>query len=102
MPAIADIFGMLGMGLFLMATIKQWHKIYSTRHTTAISLTHYKLKIIAILCSLTCFGLANLWLSFAVVSIELLVSIGIVHMLIKYRKMKQLPADEFIKKLDEC
>lgn len=88
MELIADIFGMLGMAFFLTATIKQWHKIYKTHHTTAISLTHYKLKIIAILCSLTCFSLAGLWLSFTVVGIELLVSIGITHMLIKYRRKK--------------
>lgn len=88
MEMIADIFGMMGMAFFLTATIKQWHKIYKTKHTTAISLTHYKLKIVAILCSLTCFSLAGLWLSFTVVGIELLVSIGITHMLIKYRRMK--------------
>ena len=99
MIPIADIFGMLGMGFFLTATIKQWHKIYITRHTTAISLTHYKLKIIAIICSLICFGLAGLILSFTVVSAELIVSIGITHMLIKYRKMKTVTKDEFLKEL---
>jgi len=86
---IADIFGMLGMTFFLTATISQWLKIYKTHHTTAISLMHYKLKVVAILCSLTCFGLAGLTLSFAVVSMELLVSVGIIHMLIKYRKTKE-------------
>lgn len=101
MIPVADVFGMMGMGFFLAATIKQWHKIYSTYHTTAISKTHYELKIIAILCSLTCFSLAGLWLSFSVVTMELIVSLGILHMLIKYRKMKELPVNDFIKKMEK-
>lgn len=93
MISIADIFGMMGMAFFLAATIKQWHKIHRTHQTTAISLTHYKLKIIAILCSLTCFSFAGLWLSFSVVSMELVVSVAITHMLIKYRgkKLTEMP-----------
>ena len=102
MISIADIFGMFGMAFFLAATIKQWHKIYKTHHTTAISLTHYRLKVIAIICSLTCFALAGLALSFAVVSMELLVSLGIIHMLKKYRRQKkytEMTGDEFLKEI---
>ena len=99
MISIADVFGMAGMGLFLVATIKQWHKIYKTQHTTAISLTHYRLKIVAIVCSLICFGLAKLPLSFIVVSLELLVSLGIIHMLVKYRQMKEMPSHVFLGEL---
>jgi len=86
---IADIFGFASMSFFLIATIKQWQKIYRTHHTTAISLTHYKLKIVAITCSLICFGLVGLVLSFTVSSLEMLVTLGIIYMLKKYRRKRK-------------
>ena len=102
MIEIADIFGMLGMGFFLTATLKQWHKIYKTQHTTAISLTLYKLKIVAILCTMICVALVSLPLSFIVLSMELIVSIGIIHMLKKYKQMKsftEMTGEEFTKEI---
>ena len=86
MIPIADILGMMAMTFFLIATIKQWHKIHITHNMKAISVTHYKLKVIAILCSLGCFALTNLRLSFVVVSVELVVTILILRLLIKYKK----------------
>lgn len=99
MISIADIFGMCGMGFFLAATIKQWHKIYTTHHTTAVSLTQYKLKIIAIICTMICVGLVNLPLSFIVLFTELIVVLGVIHMLIKYRKIKMMSNDRFTKEI---
>ncbi len=86
MIPIADIFGMMAMTFFLIATLKQFHKIHTTHHTKAISMTHYKLKILAILCSLICFSMTNLLLSFAVVGIEMIVTIMILRLLLKYKR----------------
>ena len=83
---IADIAGMIGMGFFLTATIRQYLKISRTHYTLAISLTHYKMKILAILCSLICFGLTKLMFSFIVVFGELIVTIGIICLIKRYRK----------------
>ena len=85
---IPDLFGMTGMSFFLAATVKQYIKIRRTHHTTAISLTHYKMKILAIICSLICFGLSGLMFSFIVVFGELVVTIGIIHLIKKYRSTK--------------
>ena len=87
---LADIFGFFGMSFFLMATIKQLHKIITTHHTTAISKSHYQLKIIAILSSLICFALTGLVLSVIVVGIELIVTLVILYLLINYRKDKEV------------
>lgn len=101
MIPIADIAGMCGMGFFLIATIKQLHKIKKTHHTTAISATHYKLKIIAIFCSLICFALTGLLLSLMVVSAELIVTLLIIYFLNKYRKVKVMTSDQFVKELEK-
>jgi len=89
MILIADIFGFCGMMCFLFATIKQWHKIRTTHHSTAISLTSYRSRIIAGMFTLGCFGLTGLWLSFTVVSVELAIAFSIMFMLLKYRRMKK-------------
>lgn len=88
MIPLADFFGMCGMLCFLFATLKQWHKVKKTHHVTAISVTNYKFRITAIVCSLICFGLVSLHLSFIVVSIELCFTFSTLYMLIKYKKVK--------------
>ena len=96
MIPVADFFGMCGMSCFLMATLKQWYKIRTTHHTTAISKTNYKLRIVAGFCSLICFALAGLHLSFAVVTIELCFAFSTLSMLAKYRKKKTVSKEEFL------
>ena len=86
---IADIAGFMGMMLFLHATLRQWYKIKKTKHITAISLASYKSRIMAGVCSMICFGLAGLYMSFGVVTIELCISLHITYMLVKYRKLRK-------------
>lgn len=104
MIPIADISGMLGMAFFLAATTKQLHKTYKTKSTSGISITQYKLKVIAIICTMICFYLTNLWLSFTAVSIELFISLSMVYLLTKYRKKKfyrEMTGEQFIKEIKE-
>lgn len=89
MLLVADLFGFCGMVCFLFATVKQWHKIYSTKHIKAISVTSYKSRIIAGFCTMMCFFLTGLWLSLAVVTIELTIAISIIYMLFKYRRLRK-------------
>lgn len=70
---IADIFGTIGMAFFLFAELKQLLKIRKTGMCLGISFTAYKTKMIACLCSLTCFGLTALWGSFLVILAETVV-----------------------------
>jgi uncharacterized protein with PQ loop repeat len=71
--SVADIFGMAGMGFFLFAEIRQLVKILKTKRCTGISWTAYKVKMIACLCTLLCFGLSALWGSFLVILAETVV-----------------------------
>ena len=86
---IADIAGFLSMGSFLLAEIRQLRKILKTKHTKALSLTHYKYKLIAIVCSLVCFSLTALYMSFMTIFAEGIITIIIMLLIKKYRRQKE-------------
>lgn len=82
---LADIFGAGGMFFFLFAEILQLRKILRKRTVKSLSYNTYRNKIVAIILSLSCFGLSGLWLSFGMIFAELIVILVIIKLMRKYR-----------------
>lgn len=85
MKLIIDILFSLGSIGFLIAAIKQLHKLIKVCKTDGISKTHYIIKIISLMCYASGYILGVLPMSLCIVTIELLLTIGIILLIQKYR-----------------
>lgn len=98
---IADILGILGTVGFLLSELRQFWKLITLKkdfyykrekHTLlkqyvkGISLTHYKLKIFAAICTIGCFALTRLYASALVVAVQLFFISWISLMVWSWRK----------------
>lgn len=85
LPLIADLCGVCGTGFFLKAEFIQCRKIYKTKRTDGISLTHYKDKIKALIFTMIAFGITGLWFSFMVLVCQFIIASYAIHLIKKYR-----------------
>ena len=81
---IADACGVIGMGFFLWAEIKQLHKILKTHKITGISHTAYTSKLVAVASTSIAFGLTGLFMSLAVLLTEGIIVAWVLHLMKKY------------------
>jgi len=93
---IADLFGTGGMLFFLVAEIHQLLKIRRTGKLTGISFHAYRDKMLAVIFTLICFGLSNLYFSFIVLFLEGIIITPILFKLWKKKKYKILSTDKFL------
>lgn len=81
---IIDIIFTLGTIGFLFSEAKQFLKLYKHEgNTKAISRTHLKLKIFALLCVATGYYLSCLWMSMGVSLVQLALTLGITYFVYK-------------------
>jgi len=82
---IIDLLFTAGIISFLWSCVRQLQKILRTKQTNGISLTHYYIKIIAILCMMIGYILSNLPISLGVSAVELSITLISVERICKYR-----------------
>ena len=87
---IADMFGVLGMSYFLWAEVKQLQKVRRTHKVSGISHTAYASKLKAIIFTSVMLGISGLYLSLAVIIAEGIIVIWVLHLMKKYKKIKEL------------
>jgi uncharacterized membrane protein len=85
---IVDILLAIGTALFVVANFRQLRKIQRTHRTDGISGTHSKLKVVASVCVLSACILGVLPIAFVTNAIDITITITIITLLAKYRKIK--------------
>lgn len=84
---IADICGVIGMGFFLVAEIKQLWKILKTHVVRGISKTAYISKLIAIIFTSITLLVPGFYLSLSVILAEGLVIALVLYFMNKYKEL---------------
>lgn len=82
---IIDLLFTCGVLSFLWSCVRQLQKILRTRQTGGLSLTHYYIKTIAILCMIVGYILSSLPISLSVSIVELIVTLVSIEKICKYR-----------------
>lgn len=83
---LIDLLFVCGMLCFFAATVRQILKVYRVKKTSGISLTHYKIKLVAITFMTVGYILSILPLSIIVSTTEGVLNIVLILMVTKYRK----------------
>ena len=86
---IADICGVIGMGCFLLAEMKQLIKIIKKQKITGISHMAYISKLAAIGFTSVMLGITGLYLSLVVLIVEGIVVAAVLYLMKKYKKVKE-------------
>ena len=95
---IADICGVIGMGYFLWAEIKQLLKIRKSHKVTGISHTAYTSKLKAIGFTSVMLTITGLYLSLTVLLVEGVIVVMVLHLMKRYTK-KMLAKKAFLEEL---
>jgi len=82
---LIDLLFTVGIISFLWSCVRQLQKILRIKQTDGISLTHYYIKTIAILCMMIGYMLSNLFISLGVSAIELSITLISIERICKYR-----------------
>jgi hypothetical protein len=85
---IIDILFTVGSAGFLMADVKQLYKLMTSEHaTTAMSRTHFKLKLFSLACVSTGYYLSSLHMSLTVSASQFILNVLILYYVItRYEK----------------
>jgi len=86
---VADGCGVLGMGYFLFAEIKQLLKIRKSHKITGISHTAYTSKLKAIGFTSVTLAITALYMSLAVLIAEGVIVVWVLYLMKKYRRHKK-------------
>lgn len=86
---IADICGVVGMGFFLLAEIKQLLKILRTHRVTGISRHAYMSKLYAVGFTGTMLAITALYMSFVVILAEGMIVAWVLCLIKKYKKERK-------------
>ena len=87
---INDIIFTIGTSVFLLAGIRQAKRIYKTKSTTGVSLTHYHLKVLASSCMIIGFTRQLLPISIVTSIVDLTVTLISIRLITYYRKISFL------------
>ena len=82
---IIDILFTIGIVGFLWSSLKQLRKIFRTKNTDGLSLTHYYIKVIAISCMIIGYLLSKLPMSLIISLVELSINLISIHLIVRYR-----------------
>lgn len=80
-----DILFSIATICFASAAIRQTRKIYKEKKTDGISLTHYHIKIIAVVCMMMGYILESLPLSLILSLFDMVVNLIAIYLITKYR-----------------
>jgi len=83
---IVDILFALGMLVFMGSSLTQLAKVARTHKTSGISLKHYKMKLIAVVCMTAGYILSPLPISVLVSLTEGIITIALITLIVKYRR----------------
>ena len=83
---IIDILFTLGMLVFMGSSLTQLVKVVRTHETIGISLKHYKMKLIAVVCMTAGYILSPLPISVGVSLTEGIITIALITLIVKYRR----------------
>ena len=86
---IADICGVIGMGYFLWAEVKQLLKVRKTHKVTGISHTAYTSKLKAIGFTSITLAITALYMSLVVLLAEGIIVIWVLALMKKYKRRKK-------------
>lgn len=84
---LTDLIFAIGTLSFLIASFRQVRKIYRTKKTGGVSLTHYRVKMFALSCMLIGYILSNLPLSICVSLADIIINITAIRLITKYRNI---------------
>jgi len=85
---INDLIFTMGTMVFLIAGFRQAKRIYKTKSTNGISLTHYHLKIFASSCMIVAYFRSALPISLLTSTLDLTITIVSIYLITKYRRIK--------------
>ena len=85
---VADLCGVVGMGFFLWAEIRQLWKILKTHKIIGISKSAYKSKLAATAFTSIMLAITALYMSLGVILLEGIVIAWVIHLMKKYKKKK--------------
>lgn len=84
---LIDLLFAVGTFCFTVGAIIQFRKVYVTHKTGGVSLRNHLIKIFALICvSIACI-LSTLLITLFVNIIQLILTLGLVYMLVTYRKI---------------
>ena len=82
---IIDIIFSMGILGFIIASFKQFLKIYRTKETAGLSVKKYYIKFYSISCMITAYILSGAYISLCSSLLELSICISSVYLVTKYR-----------------
>lgn len=84
---IADILISIATGLFIVAEVRQIKRMHKTKSTNGISLTHYHMKLSALICMITAYTILHLSLSVFAAATEITLQLIAIYLICKYRQI---------------
>lgn len=82
---LIDIIFSMGISGFIMASLKQFLKIFRTKETAGLSVRKYYIKFYSISCMITAYTLSGAYISLCTSLFELSICLSSVYLITKYR-----------------
>ncbi len=94
---LIDILFASATMLFVLADVKQVHKLYVVKQVSSLSLTHYKLKIVALVLMIIGYTLSELYLSIVVSMINYILSMTALVLMIIYKNNRNTLLENIVR-----
>lgn len=88
MIEIVDILFGIGTGVFTLSGIRQIRRIYKTKATRGVSLTHYHMKLFALSCMLSAYIMLFLPISIVISISDITINLFAIYLITKYRNIR--------------